>query len=86
MTFASLRSWATPEMIACSMSSLSFVTQVPSRCVNDERTWMGMSERRAYSTQRRCRTFAPAAASSSISSYDTRSRRRALATMRGSAE
>ena len=68
VTFASLRSWATPEMIACSMSSLSLVTQVPSRCVNDERTWMGMSERRAYSTQRRCRTFAPAAASSSISS------------------
>ena len=40
--FASERSWATPEMIACSMSSLSWVIQVPSRGENDERTWMGM--------------------------------------------
>ena len=45
--FASLRSCATPEMIACSMpasSDLSFacpMTHVPFRLVKDDRTWMG---------------------------------------------
>ena len=35
------------------------MTMVPVRCENDERTWMGRSKRRAYSTQRRCSTLAP---------------------------
>ena len=42
---ASLRSCATPEMIACSMESTPCgrsVTHVPSRWENDERTWTGM--------------------------------------------
>ena len=45
--FASLRSCATPEMMACSIpvtSALSFacpLTQVPGRVVKDDRTWMG---------------------------------------------
>ena len=70
---ASLRSCATPAMIACSMS-LSFSSSMepaihePLRLLNDERTWIGRSKRRAYSTHRRCRIFAPHAAISSISS------------------
>ena len=44
------------------------VTQVPSRLLNDDRTWMGMPYRRAYSTQRSISTLAPHAAISSISS------------------
>jgi hypothetical protein len=45
VTRASDRSWATPEMIACSTSSSSGMptTQVPSRSENDERTWTGTS-------------------------------------------
>ena len=43
---ASLRSWATPAMIACSISSspdlLSGMTQVPSFWEKEERTWIGM--------------------------------------------
>jgi aspartate kinase len=42
---ASLRSCATPEMMACSMmppSVGSWTTQVPSSWLNDERTWIGM--------------------------------------------
>ncbi len=43
---ASLRSCATPEMIACSMlsdspSSFASTTHVPSFCENEERTWTG---------------------------------------------
>jgi hypothetical protein len=34
----------------------------------DERTWIGMLDRRAYSTHRSMSTLAPQAASSSISS------------------
>ncbi len=75
---ASFTSAATPEMIGCSMALPSAIaasmasgdmTIVPVRWENDDRTWMGRSNRRAYSTQRRCSTFAPTAASSSISSY-----------------
>ena len=67
---ASLRSCATPEMIADSIAlpSSSSVTQVPSRSENDERTCTRTFSRRAYSTQRRCRILAPQAAISSISS------------------
>ena len=41
---ASLRSCATPEMIACSMSrsSIEPVTSVPGSCENDDRTRTGM--------------------------------------------
>ena len=69
--FASLRSWATPVISACSTgrSSIDPVTIVPGRCVYDERTWIGILKRRAYSTHRSISTFAPQAASSSISSY-----------------
>ena len=67
------------------MSSIDPLTMVPGRSVYDERTWMGRSKRRAYSTQRSISTLAPAAAISSISSKDTVSSRRASDTMRGSA-
>ena len=69
--FASLRSCATPVMSACSTgrSSIEPVTMVPGLVVYDERTWIGMPDRRAYSTQRSISTLAPHAASSSISSY-----------------
>ena len=44
---ASLRSWATPAMMACSMSVSSSVRssatiQVPSFWEKEERTWTGM--------------------------------------------
>ena len=88
---ASLRSCATPAMIGASTGSPSgpcrglSVIQVPSCGENDERTWIGMSKRRAYSTQRRCRILAPHAAISSISSLLRWWILRALATIRGSA-
>ena len=45
--FASLWSCAIPEMIACSISSSSALpcrwTQVPSRLLKEDRTWMGMA-------------------------------------------
>ena len=68
---ASLRSWATPEISACSMGfsfSSMCLTHVPGLSENDERTCTGTISRRAYSTQRRCRILAPEAAISSISS------------------
>ena len=74
VTLASPMSCATPAMIGCSTGSpfgcviASLTTSVPVLSENDERTWIGRSKRRAYSTQRRCSTFAPLAASSSISS------------------
>ena len=74
VTLASLRSCATPEMIACSMPASCFAprgtsfTQVPSLLLNDDLTWIGTPYRRAYSTQRNCSTLAPDAAISSISS------------------
>ena len=45
--FASLRSCATPEMIGCSTTAPSVpssgsMTQVPSRWLNDDRTWTGI--------------------------------------------
>ena len=70
---ASLRSWATPVMMASSMlsafltSSWGF-TQVPGLSLKDERTWTFTFSRRAYSTQRKWRILAPEAASSIISS------------------
>ena len=69
--FASLRSCATPVIITCSTvrSSIDPVTSVPELCEYEERTRIGSPDRRAYSTLRRCSTFAPQAASSNISSY-----------------
>ena len=68
--FASLRSWATPVISACSTpaSSIDPVTSVPCLFEYEERTWIGTLNRRAYSTHRNISTFAPPAASSSISS------------------
>ena len=78
--FASLRSCATPAMIACSISVPSSIVlgsaiHVPVLVENEDRTWIGRLKRRAYSTHRRWRIFAPQAAISSISSYEMRSRR-----------
>ena len=75
-------------MIACSMSESSVepATSVPGSCENDDRTRTAIPYRLAYSTDRRCSTFAPHAAISSISSYVMRSSRRAFGTIRGSAE
>jgi hypothetical protein len=85
--FDSLRSCATPEMIACSTerSSIEPVTRVPGSCEYDERTCTFTPYRRPYSTHLRCNTLVPQAAISSISSYVTVSSRRAVGTMRGSA-
>ncbi len=83
--FASLRSWVTPEMIACSMTSSSCTTQVPGSHEKLERTWTGTPWFRANSTDRSASTRPPVAAMSSISSYETRSSLRAFATTRGSA-
>ena len=71
--FASLRSWATPVMMASSMlfpflTSSWGLSQVPGLSLKDERTWTFTFSRRAYSTQRRWRILAPDAASSIISS------------------
>ena len=57
---------------------------VPSLLLNDERTCRVTPWRRAYSTARMCRTLAPAAASSSISSLVILSSLRAFGTTRGS--
>ena len=69
VTFASSVSIATPEIMACSisLSSISW-THVPGSSEKDERTWSRTPWRRAYSTERSCSTFEPAAASSSMSS------------------
>ena len=89
VSFASLVSCVTPEMIACSIAgssiSASDSTHVPVSHVKLERTWMGTPWFRANSTDRNASTRPPVAAMSSISSYDTRSRLRAPGTMRGSA-
>ena len=85
VTFASPVSCATPEMIACSSMSSSLTTHVPSASLNDERTWIFTPWFRAYSTARSASTFAPAAASSSISSNETAASLRAFGTIRGSA-
>ena len=86
----SLRSCATPEIMACSIPASSDsspacpLTQVPILSLNEDRTWIGRLYRRAYSTHRGISTFAPHAAISSISSYVIRGIRRAPRTSRGS--
>ena len=61
-------------------------TTVPGASSKLERQWMRTPWLRAYSTERSCRTPAPEAAISSISSKETTSSLRASGTMRGSAE
>src|SRR6266487_697666 len=51
-------------MIGCSIASPSAadsvsLTQVPSLLLNEDRTWIGIWYRRAYSTHRSISTFAP---------------------------
>ncbi len=88
VTFASEVSCATPEMIACSIGWSpcgSLLTHVPFSPENEERTWIGMLYRRAYSTQRCSSTLDPELASSSMSSKEIQSIFRAFFTTRGSA-
>ena len=68
LRFAAVVRDAGDEGLLHGKSSIEPVTMVPGLVEYDERTWIGMPDRRAYSTQRRCSTFAPQAASSSISS------------------
>ncbi len=58
----------TPEMMACSMVSSASLTIVPGVSLKLERQWMTTPWLRANSTLRICRTPAPLAAISSISS------------------
>ena len=74
----------TAETIGCSIPSPS-CTQVPSSSENVERAWMRTPWLRASSTERSISTFAPDAAISSISSYETTASLRASGTIRGSA-
>ena len=60
-------------------------TQVPSPELNVDRAWISTPWRRAYSTARMYSTFAPLAASSSISSLETCVSFCAFGTTRGSA-
>ncbi len=57
---------------------------VPSSSVKEERTWMSTAYFFPTSIERACMTWAPAPASSSISSYEIRSILLASGTMRGS--
>jgi hypothetical protein len=73
----------TAEMIACSIPVSC--TQVPSSSENVERAWIRTPWFLASSTDRSINTFAPEAAISSISSYDTTGSLLACGTSRGSA-
>ena len=68
VTFASDVSCVTPEMIACSIVASASLTIVPGLSLKDERTCSTTPWLRANSTLRSCRTRAPVAAISSISS------------------
>jgi hypothetical protein len=68
VTLASAASSATPEISTPSIGSSTSWTQVPGPSSNDDRTCKRTPARRAYSTDLDCSTWAPAAASSSISS------------------
>ena len=83
--FASDVSSVMAETMASSMVGSSSTIQVPGSQVKLERTCSGTWWRRANSTERSIRTRPPVAAISSISSKETRSRRRAFGTTRGSA-
>jgi hypothetical protein len=74
----------TAETIGCSIPS-ACCTQVPSSSENVERAWTRTPWFLASSTERSMSTFAPDAAISSISSYDTTASLRASGTIRGSA-
>ena len=67
------------------MVSSSEMTRVPGPSSKLLRQWMRTPWLRAYSTERSCRTPAPEADISSISSKETTGSLRASATIRGSA-
>src|SRR4029079_17780014 len=86
VTRASPSEWVTAVINGCSMVCSSDWTTVPGASSKLDRQWMRTPWLRAYSTDRNCRTPAPDAAISSISSNETLDSLRALGTMRGSAE
>ena len=91
VTFDSLLSVTTPEMIGSSIARSSVVIgvsviHVPGSHVNADRTCRATPWLRANSTERRASTLDPAPAISSISSKLTRRSLRACGTIRGSAE
>ena len=86
VTRASSREWVTAVIRGRSIVSSSPTTKVPGSSVNEERQWMRTSWLRPYSTERSCRTPAPDADISSISSNETTGSLRASGTIRGSAE
>ena len=75
---------AMPETITSSIALSSSVTSVPGSSVKLDLTHSGTLYFIANSTLRICKTLLPRDASSSISSYETRSSLRALSQMRGS--
>ena len=85
--FASSRVNATPEMRGCSIpfSSSSGTIIVPGPSSNEDSTRSGTRYLLANSIARIWSTFAPRLASSSISSNVSRSSRRALGSILGSA-
>ncbi len=68
VTLAWLRSKATPDTTTSSIRGTSPVINVPSSSVKEERTWMSTAYFFPTSMERACMTWAPAPASSSISS------------------
>ena len=82
-TTSTSASTATPEMR--SSRAADFFTSVPGPLWKVLRAWMAMPRSRANSTACAFNTLAPASASSCISSCDSSERRRASATIRGSA-
>ena len=77
--------WVTAVTIGCSIVTSSATTSVPGASSNELRQWMLTPWLRAYSTARSCRTPAPEADISSISSNETWAILRAPGTIRGSA-
>ena len=85
VTRASPSEWVTAVISGCSIVSPSETTTVPGASSKLDRQWMRTPWLRAYSTLRSCRTPAPDAAISSISSKETTGSLRAFGTIRGSA-
>ena len=86
VTRASASEWVTAVTKGCSMvTSLRAMTRIPGPSSKLLRQWIRTPWLRAYSTERSCRTPAPEADISSISSKETAGSLRASATMRGSA-
>ena len=85
VTRASSLECVTAVMSGCSTVSSSPTTTVPGSSVKADRQWIRTPWLRAYSTERSCRTPAPEADISSISSKETTGSLRASGTIRGSA-